>query len=78
MGVKKQKNGYAFRIDVPSKSGKRTQKYMSGFASEKEAYAAMIEQQHKIHAGNFQAPSDITVSAFIALWLEDPCGAFSA
>lgn len=71
MGVIKQKNGYAFRIDVPSTTGKRTQKYMSGFSSEKEAYAAMIELQHLIHSGNFQTPSTITVTSFIEIWLED-------
>ncbi len=70
MSVFKYKDGYAFRINVPSEDG-RKQKFMSGFVKKEDAYAAMIEIQSAINSDKYTPRSEITVSEFLEIWLSD-------
>jgi integrase len=61
---------YAFWLDLPrGEDGKRRQLTRSGFATKKDAHAALAEEMAKVSAGTFTSPDKTTLSAYLPDWL---------
>lgn len=71
--VRKRGNKWCFIIDIgyDPKTGRRKQKWFSGYRTKKEAEKAMAEKIHEINQGIFVEPSRITLEEFLKRWLED-------
>jgi integrase len=62
---------YAFWLDLPlGEDGRRRQVTKSGFATKKEASAALSKALAAVGDRTFTAPDTITVSAYLATWLD--------
>jgi len=69
--IKRDESGlWFFVVDVQAHAGKRQQVRRRGFATKKEAQAALQELQHQARSGAYVEPSKQTLSAFLAEWLE--------
>jgi hypothetical protein len=60
---------YRLDLDVDS-SGKRAQKQVGGFASKKDAQAALNEALTGVQRGTYIAPSRQTLAEFLKIWVE--------
>lgn len=71
--VRKRGNKWCFVIDIgrDPKTGKRRQKWFSGFKTKKEAERALAEKIAEINRGDYIEPSKITVREFFDMWLQD-------
>lgn len=70
--VIKQKSGkWAIRFDVPDDQGKRKQKQIGGFPKKSEAEKELKKIEAEILSGDFFSTKEITVCAFIEVWLAD-------
>jgi integrase len=62
---------YAYWLDLPrAEDGKRRQLTKSGFATKKEASAALAKALAAVEDRTFTAPDTITVGAYLAAWLD--------
>jgi integrase len=71
--IRKRGNKWCFVIDIgcDPKTGKRRQKWFSGFSTKKEAERAMAAKIHELNQGIFVEPAKITLEEFLKRWLED-------
>ncbi|MEO7396927.1 MAG: site-specific integrase [Ilumatobacteraceae bacterium] len=62
---------WSYRLDLGVDSkGKRAQKQVGGFATRKEAQAALNEALTAVQRGTYIAPSRQTLAEFLAIWIE--------
>lgn len=70
--VFKQKSGkWALRLDVPDSGVARKQKQIGGFSKKSEAEKELKRLEADILNGEFLKSSDLTVSDFLEMWLND-------
>ncbi|MCL6445687.1 MAG: site-specific integrase [Alicyclobacillus sp.] len=70
--VVKRGHKWAIVFDVGrDENGKRKQKWISGFASKKEAEAELAKQISQVTSGQYVPPTDQTVADFLADWARD-------
>ncbi|MBD1371958.1 site-specific integrase [Hazenella sp. IB182357] len=62
---------FVLDIGVNPVTGKRKQKWFSGFKTKKEASKAMTEKIHELNQGIYMEPSKITLSEYLNRWLND-------
>ncbi|MBX6395630.1 MAG: Arm DNA-binding domain-containing protein [Alicyclobacillaceae bacterium] len=63
---------WAFVVDLPrDETGKRRQKKVSGFATKKEAEAALAKLIAEVESGTYVEPAKTTVGEYLLQWLED-------
>lgn len=72
-GVYKRGSKYCFIVELgrDERTGKRKQKWFSGFNTKKEAQQALIEKQREIQTGWFVDTKDMTVAEYMNYWLEN-------
>ena len=64
-----ERSSWSFVVDVGHDAGLRQQRSRSGFATKREAVAAMNELQQAALRGSFVAPSRLTVAEYLEQWL---------
>lgn len=71
--VTKKGSRWYFVLDIGEdpETGKRKQKWFSGFKTKKEATKAMIQKINELEQGTFVEPQKITFQAFLESWLDD-------
>jgi len=71
--IRKRGSKWCFVLDIgrDPETGKRRQKWFSGFATKKEAQRAMVEKIAELNRGEYIEPTKITVKEFLEMWLED-------
>jgi len=71
--IRKRGSKWCFVLDIgrDPETGKRRQKWFSGFATKKEAERAMVEKIAEINRGDYVEPSKMTVREFLNMWLLD-------
>ncbi len=71
--VRKRGSKWCFIIDLgrDPETGKRKQKWFSGFNTKKEAERAMATKIHELNQGVFIEPSKITLEDYLKRWLQD-------
>ncbi len=71
--VRKRGKKWCFVIDIgrDPETGKRRQKWFSGFDTKKEAERAMVEKIAEINRGDYIEPAKMTVKELIDTWLYD-------
>lgn len=70
--VRKRGNAWCFVIELSrDASGKRRQKWISGFNTRKQAEAALANAVSEVHKGAYVEPSAMLVSEFLMRWLSD-------
>lgn len=62
---------WAIRFNVPAADGSRDQKQIGGFAKKSEAEKELIKLEAEILNGQYFRVANITVSAFLQIWLDD-------
>lgn len=70
--IRKRGSKYSVVVDIgidPS-TGKRKQKWFSGYNSEKEAEIAMAKIITQIHEGTLLLPSDMMLKDYLTMWIE--------
>ncbi|MGO0058594.1 tyrosine-type recombinase/integrase [Brevibacillus fluminis] len=72
-GVYKRGSKYCFIVELgrDEKSGKRKQKWFSGYNTKKEAQQALIEKQREIQTGLLVDTKDMSVAEYMDYWLEN-------
>lgn len=62
---------YAYWLDLPrGEDGKRRQATCGGFATKREASAALAEAISQVNARTFTEPHAVTLGAYLATWLD--------
>jgi integrase len=71
--VRKRGEKWCFVVELPRDevTGKRRQKWFSGFNSKKEAQQALIEKLREIQTGLLVDTNDMTVAEYMNYWLEN-------
>jgi len=71
--VRKRGSKWCFVLDVGTdpKTGKRKQKWFSGFNTKKEAERAMAAKIHELNQGIYVEPAKITLKDYLERWLTD-------
>lgn len=71
--IRKRGSKWCFVLDIgrDPETGKRRQKWFSGFATKKEAQRAMVEKIAELNRGEYIEPTKMTVKEFLEMWLED-------
>jgi integrase len=71
--VRKRGSKWCFVLDIGTDptTGKRKQKWFSGFKTKKEAEKAMIDKMHELEQGMYVEPSKTTIKEYFEQWLED-------
>lgn len=71
--VRKRGDKWCFVVELPRDevTGKRRQKWFSGYNTKKEAQQSLIEKLHEIQTGLLVDTSDMTVSEYMQYWLEN-------
>jgi integrase len=71
--VRKRGNLWCFILDIGTdeETGKRKQKWFSGFETKKEAEKAMAEKLNELNKGTYIEPSAMTIKDFFEIWVED-------
>lgn len=67
--VKKRGKTWSYIVDVYDSSGKRKQKWVSGFATEKEAKKALAQKLVEINAGTYIEPNKESIKDFMEWWM---------
>jgi hypothetical protein len=64
---------WCFILDIGTdeETGKRKQKWFSGFKTKKEAEKAMAEKMHELNQGAYIEPQRITLGAYLLKWLNE-------
>jgi integrase len=70
-GLVKRGSKWSYVLRVPDLiSGRTKQKWIGGFASEKEARSARDKARVSVNAGIYVSPSKITVGEFLRKWMD--------
>ncbi|WP_339063632.1 tyrosine-type recombinase/integrase [Tepidibacillus marianensis] len=71
--VRKRGSKWAFVLDIgrDEKTGKRIQKWFSGYNTKKEAEKAMTQKVHELNTGAYVEPSKLTLRDYLYQWLEN-------
>jgi len=71
--IRKRGNKWCAVVDIGKdpQTGKRKQKWLSGFNTAKEAERALAEFLAKFYAGQYSDPQNMTVETYLKKWLED-------
>jgi len=70
--IRKRGDGYSVVIDIGiDETGKRKQKWHSGYKTKKDAEKAMVKLISDIEKGEYVNPSSIKLGQFLDEWLED-------
>ncbi|MBA4543961.1 MULTISPECIES: site-specific integrase [Thermoactinomyces] len=71
--VRKRGSKWCFVLDIGQdpQTGKRKQKWFSGFKTKKEAEKALIQKIHELEQGTFVEPAKTTLKEYMERWLED-------
>lgn len=71
--VTKKGSKWYFVLDVGVDiiTGKRKQKWFSGFKTKKEAEKAMVEKVHELNQGIYVEPTKFTLAEYMTRWLND-------
>jgi len=71
--VRKRGSKWSFIIDLgrDEVTGKRNQKWFSGYKTKKEAEKAMTEKLNEVNNGTYIEPSNILFSEYMNEWLKD-------
>jgi hypothetical protein len=70
-GTRKRGKTWSYYFDMGTVGGKRQKKEKGGFATKKEAEAALAAALNEYNnAGMIFTPSEITMSDFLDLWME--------
>jgi len=71
--VRKRGDKWCFVVELPRDelTGKRRQKWFSGFNTKKEAQQALIEKLREIQTGLLVDTTDMTVEKYMSYWLEN-------
>ena len=71
--VRKRGNKWCFVLDIGQDpgTGKRRQKWFSGYRTKREAERAMAEKLSEIARGDFVEPQELTVEELIKIWLDN-------
>lgn len=71
--VRKRGSKWCFVLDLgrDPETGKRKQKWFSGFSTKKEAESAMASKIHELNQGIFIEPAKITLEDYLRRWLQD-------
>lgn len=70
--TKKGTNWYfVLDIGIHPTTGKRKQKWFSGFKTKKEAEKAMIKKLNEVNDGTYMEPQKITLGNYLLKWLQD-------
>lgn len=57
-------------IGTDPETGKRRQKWFSGYKTKKEAEKDVAKKITELHEGTFIQPSKVTVTTFLTEWIE--------
>ncbi|MEC2916847.1 Arm DNA-binding domain-containing protein, partial [Bacillus cereus] len=70
--IRKRGNKYCIVIDIgpDPETGKRRQKWFSGYKTKKEAQADVAKKITELNEGNFVEPSKLTLKDYLIQWLE--------
>lgn len=70
--IRKRGNKYCIVIDIgpDPETGKRRQKWFSGYKTKKEAQADVAKKITELNEGTFVEPSKITLKDYLVQWLE--------
>ncbi|AYB38569.1 site-specific integrase [Brevibacillus laterosporus] len=71
--VRKRGDKWCFVVELPrdESTGKRKQKWFSGYTQKKEAQQALTQKLHELQTGLTVDTSDMTVSQYMEYWLEN-------
>ncbi|QDX92018.1 site-specific integrase [Brevibacillus laterosporus] len=71
--VRKRGDKWCFVVELPRDeiTGKRKQKWFSGYNTKKEAQQAMTQKLHELQTGLTVDASDMTISQYMDYWLEN-------
>ncbi|MBG9772377.1 tyrosine-type recombinase/integrase [Brevibacillus laterosporus] len=71
--VRKRGDKWCFVVELPrdESTGKRKQKWFSGFTKKKDAEQALTQKLHELQTGLTIDASDMTVSQYMEYWLEN-------
>lgn len=71
--VRKRGDKWCFVVELPRDevTGKRRQKWFSGFNTKKEAQQAMIEKLREIQTGLLVDTTEMTITEYMSYWLEN-------
>jgi integrase len=71
--VRKRGSKWCFVLDTgrDEKTGRRKQKWFSGFNTKKEAERAMVSKINELEKGSFVEPSKTTLKEYLEQWIED-------
>lgn len=78
-GIVKRGSRWAFKLELPADpaTGKRRQKWVSGFDTRREAQAARDDARARLRAGTYIGPSKETVGEYLIEWLAGVRGEYS-
>lgn len=78
-GIVRRGSRWAFKLELPPDpaTGKRRQKWVSGFATRREAQAARDDARARLRGGTYLAPSKETVGEYLTEWLAGVRGEYS-
>jgi integrase len=78
-GIVKRGSRWAFKLELPPDpaTGKRRQKWVSGFRTRKEAQAARDDARARLRVGAYLAPSRETVGDYLTTWLAGVRGEYA-
>lgn len=70
--IRKRGKKYCIVIDISpdSETGKRRQKWFSGYKTKKEAEADVAKKITELNEGTFVEPSKVTLKSFLSEWIE--------
>lgn len=70
-GIIRRGSGWSYVVrELDPATGKRKQRWVSGFATRTAAKAARDEARHAVNAGTYVAPQDLTVQAWLERWID--------
>lgn len=71
--VRKRGKKWCFVLDVgrDPETGKRKQKWFSGYATKKEAQRAMSEKLAEVNRGDYIEPTKMNLADFLDTWLRE-------
>jgi len=78
-GIVKRGSRWAFKLELPPDpaTGKRRQKWVSGFDTRREAQAARDDARARLRAGTYIGPSRDTVGEYLTAWLAGVRGEYA-
>lgn len=70
--IVKRGSGYSYVVSLgrDDETGRKRQKWVSGFRTKRDAQAALTEALGRVQAGQFADPGRATVAEFLANWLD--------